>query len=463
MEVNVDEIIEKLVGSIDIILDYAGTELEEKNTAKALIKAYTVCPDRASMDDETRKLRRALTKIFYTTYKNAFFKSVNDENMPAPVKMFLYFGYMDEKLAGAENAILLYQLASIFDVDPNGHIFTFYDWLRNIYMGNREPSINEMSLDYGLYLHQLKKEGKITDAQEAELANDKKRKVEFEINNMFQSAGKMVSGQITIFCPIFSDNQLFKSLDKTLVSYRAVYDYINLIRNIDFSCFYRETTFSNPDIGITREFVQTEVLPDIILMPSVGQRGVMWQEIAGRKRTSPARFILPFFSNEEIDKILVRMCGEFRWELCRRIQGARWNDLSDPSLTAVYCDYIETIKRNRSLSAEQKEKIKSDYHKFRNSTKEMFVNDYIVYIMHESRGSLRVNKVVREMLFEFCPFSKDIRAELSKNGMYTKLVERYKIKNAHSRHMSDMVMQKITNGGFDMPVEIREHRMFLEK
>lgn len=463
MNENVDEIIENLMGSLSVILDYSGIPDDEKLQTKALFKAYEECPDRASMDDETRKLRRAITKIFYSIYKKVFIKAVLDDNLPIPVKMFLYFGYMDEKLAGAENAILLCQLAQVFGPDPNNHIFTFYEWLKMIYQGQRDPSINEMSLDYPMYLRQLVQEGKITQSQEKELANDKVKRVEFEIDNMFFTAGKMVSGQVTIFCPVFSDNQLYKPLDKTLVSYRNIYAFLNKVREIDFSCFYRETVYSNPDIGISKEYVQTEVIPDIILLPSVGARGAMWQEIAGRKRTTPGRFILPFFSNEEIDKLIVRMCGEFRWELCRRIQGARWNDLSDPSLTASYCDYIETVKRNHNLTSEQKEKIKSDYRKFRNSTKEMFVNDYMLYVMYEARGSLRVNKVVRDILFEYCPFSKPIREELGKNGMFTKLVERYKIKNTHSLHMSDLSIQKLTNSNHDIPVELRAHRMFLEK
>ena len=457
-----DEIILKIKGSLEIILDYAQMSPEDTETMKGLMDSYANCSDRASSDDEIRLLRRNITKMFYTVYKKCFFRTLDDTNIPAPVLMFMYFGYMDERVAGAENAILLYRLSQIFMPDPEGHIFTFYSWLKEIYYGKRAPSVNEMSLDYPLYVKQLRAEGKVNDAQVQALLSDNKKKVEFEINNVFFSAGKITSGQVTIFCPVFSDHQLYKPLDKTLVSYNAVYDCINKVRQIDYSCFYREQVYSNPDIGISKEYVQTEVLPDVILLPNVGVRGAMWQEISERKRTTPARFILPFFSNESIEKPLVRMCGEFRWELCKRVQGARWNDLSDPSLTADYCNYIETFRKNRDLSAEQKEKLKSDYRKYRNSIKEMFVADYINYVMFESQGSLRINKVSRNILFSYCPFRKNIRAELGKNGMYTKLVERHAQKYAHALHISDMVFQKINNAGKEIPYEIREHRMYLE-
>lgn len=462
MQFDVDEIIENISGSLNTILDYIGVEGEEKDTIRGYFKAYAEIPDRASYDEEVRVLRKNITKVFYIAYKNAFFKSLKDSNIPAPVKMFLYFGYMDEKIAGADNSILLYQLAHVFKPDKDKHIFTFYEWLKEIYVGHKDPSINEMSLDYKMNLHQLKVDGRITESQEQDLLKNAVKRVEFEIENMFYSASKIVSGQVTVFCPVFSDHQLFKPMDKTMVSYKAVYDYINKVRSIDFGCFFRERVFSNEKIGISKEYVQTEVYPDIILIPGVGSRGAMWQEIAGRNRNTPARFILPFFLNEELDKIIVRMCGEFRWELCRRVQGARWNDLSDPSLTAEYCDYIETFKRNKDLTSEQKEKIKSDYRKYRNSIKEMFVHDYMAYVMYEARGSLRINKVSRAILFKYCPFKKSIRNELIKNGMYTKIIEKYKAKNDHALHISDLVLKKLESGRHDIPIEIREHRMFLE-
>ena len=44
------------------------------------------------------------------------------------------------------------------------------------------------------------------------------------------------------------------------------------IRSVDFSIFYRDTTFSDPAHDITREFLKKEVLPDVILMPNAGTK-----------------------------------------------------------------------------------------------------------------------------------------------------------------------------------------------
>ncbi|MBP5383501.1 MAG: cyclic nucleotide-binding domain-containing protein, partial [Lachnospiraceae bacterium] len=205
-----------------------------------------------------------------------------------------------------------------------------------------------------------------------------------------------------------------------------------------------------------------EILPEIILMPGAGARGSMWQEIIGKKRTSPARFALPIFLGEDLPRIIIRLCGEFRWELCRRIQGARWNDLGERSLTSDYCDYLETYKRSKELSPEAKEKIKSSYAKYRNSSKEMFVHDYLDYIMFEGSGSLRLNKLTRLILFTYCPFCKAIREQVSTNQLYKEIVDKYNIKHAHVLHLSDLSMQKIQKVGKGIPQPILDHRAFLE-
>ena len=460
--IDMEKAMQVLTGSLDQILDYCGADDNTKNKVNLLVKSYTVCADRSGTDDDTRKLRKELTAIFYDVYKAAFFKSLTGEEVPAPVKMMFYFGYMDETLAGMDNAAYLYSVVDSISPDPSGHIFTFYDWLKAIYACKKEPCFNEMSMDYAATLHRMKVENSISEAEEEAALKNGKKRVEFEIDNMFRSTNKIISGHVTTFCPVFSDHNLYRSLNATQLSYKGIYDAINKVRSADFSCFYRETTFTAPESGVQKDVIQVEVAPDIILMPAIGTRGAMWQEITGRKRTSPARFVLPLFMTEELYKVMVRMCGEFRWELCRRIQGARWNDLSERSLTSDYCDYLAIFKKSRDLTPEAKEKIKLAYAKCRNSSKEMFVHDYLEYVQFEANGSMRLNKLSRQILFTYCPFRKNIRESLGGNQLYKELTERYKIKNAHSLHLSDLTMQKIEKGGFDVPVEIRAHRAFLE-
>lgn len=458
-----DKIKESLASALDTILEYAGLSADEHSAFKKLIQKFTAASDRSSTEDEIRALRKNITAQFYDIYKKAFFKSLyNHAAIPTVLKMFFYFGFVDPALSGPDNALYLYLLAEQIKPDPQGRIFTFFDWLLLIYEGKKDPSVNEFNEDYITYLHKQKISKAITETEEAEALKDGVRRVNYEFDNMFRSVNKIISGHITTFCPVFSDHELYKPLDAMLVNFTAVHSMIDRVRDIDFSCFYREMTYTAPEQGVQKEVIQVEILPEVILMPGAGARGSMWQEITGKKRTSPARFALPIFLGEDLPRIIIRLCGEFRWELCRRIQGARWNDLGERSLTSDYCDYLETYKRSKDLSPEAKEKIKSSYAKYRNSSKEMFVHDYLDYIMFEGSGSLRLNKLTRLILFTYCPFCKAVREQVSTNQLYKEIVDKYNIKHAHVLHLSDLSMQKIQKVGKGIPQPILDHRAFLE-
>ena len=159
---------------------------------------------------------------------------------------------------------------------------------------------------------------------------------------------------------------------------------------------------------------------------------------------------------------VARLTGEFRWEMCKRVQGARWNDMSERSLTSEYFDYIQFYKKNNELTPDAKDKIKSAMQKAKNSYKEMFVRDYITWIVYEGNSSPRLNKVARNILFTYCPFSKEIRTKLRANPLYKDILDRYDILNAQKLHHMSNLYQKIQNGGFPIPEEIAAQKKFLE-
>ena len=112
-----------------------------------------------------------------------------------------------------------------------------------------------------------------------------------------------------------------------LVTAQKLDESLHKIRDIDFSAFYREVQFSDPDKGINREMIMKEIMPDIILMPNAGTRSMMWQETAGVRRDTSARFLFPIFTAVDIDDMMVDTVGRYRWEICRKIQGVHWNDI----------------------------------------------------------------------------------------------------------------------------------------
>lgn len=450
--------------SLETILSYAEVDVETAAAFRESVTKFAKMTDKNASDDAARKLRMTITKQFYGIYEKAFLKSLQDiDSVPRVVKMFFNFGYIDENLAGPENAAYLYRIVDKIPSDPKRKVYTAYEWFTAIYKGEKAPSRNEFDSDFPTYLREQKMTGNITAADEARMLNDPKEQVLFEIRNMFPTVNKITFGRVLSFCPIFSEHNVLKELDGTLVSATMVEEAFRKIRDIDFSAYYRDVIYTNPDIGIGKESVSVEVLPDIILMPNVGTRGIAWQEIEGRKRTTPARMMVSIFQMEDLTNILVRLTGDFRWEMCKRVQGARWNDISEASLTSEYFDYIQFFRKNHDLSADAKDKIKLSMKKAKNSYKEMFIMDYEAWILYEGAGSPRLNKVARNIIFTYCPFSREIRTKLTANPLYKEMMSRYDIKLSQKLHHYDNVFQKLKNTGTPIPQELQMQRDYLCK
>lgn len=453
--------LEELAGSLRKILSYAECEDDLADSFMEHIQKYKWVANKNGTEEDIRTLRQKITKEFYQVYNAAFENSLGDEDVPLAVKMFFNFGYVDEELAGAKNTAYLAQIINQLPTQPEKGIYSIYEWLIAVYKGEKEPSRNEFDLDYPAYLVEQRKTGNITQKEEKELLTDNKAKVLYELENMFPMVNKMTFGRISTFCPVFSEHNVMKPLDTILVSADAIRKALDGIRNKDFGAYYRETLFTAPEQGISKEFINVEILPDFILTPNVGVRGVMWQEIEGKKRTTPARMMSSIFQLEDISAIIVRLTGEFRWEMCKRVQGARWNDVSERSLTSEYFDYIQFYRKNQELSTDAKEKIKTDMGRAKNSFKEMFIMDYMVWVLFESNGSPRMNKVARNILYSYCPFTAQIRGKLKENPMYREISERYEIRMGQKRHRMENICQKLRSMGKPIPEEIERERQFL--
>ena len=452
-----------LNNSLQTILAYSGADTAFcDHFTKALI-LYRKMADKNAIDDNSRKIRLEITSKFYELYSLVFFRSVKDLSIPLPVRMFLYFGYVDEQLAGLENAIHLGQIAMQLSKESPTNIYTMYDWLMAIYDLKKEPSRNEFDQDYTDYLHALKLSSKITAAQEVALSKNPEEKVKYELKNMFPTVNKITSGRISSFCPVFSEHNVLKTPDASFVSTASLQQILEQILHLDYTAFYREYTYTNMAAGIPKEFLHTEILPDIILTPCIGVRGSMWQEIEGRKRTTPSRMILPIFYLEDLHSAVVRLVGEYRWEMCKRVQGPRWNDVSERSLTSEYFDYVQFYKKNHDLSADAKERIRTALLKAHNSFKEMFVRDYVTYVLFEGAGSPRLNKTARTILFTYCPFSADVRKMLAGNPIYKEMMERYEMKKMQHLRKMELLEKRVLGTVSSLPRELTDERAYLEK
>lgn len=451
------------VDALNHILKYAGYEFDEMENISEQIIAYRNLPDMLSSDKEAYSLRKSITTAFYEIYYKVFMRAVKDESTLTPVlEMFLNFGFMDLSYVGEEHAKALYNLCSHLDICQSEHIYTIYKWLKDIYHGRKEPSKNQFDMNYSSYLADLYKNGKISKEQIKEYYENRQKRVQFEIQNMFATVNKVTYGRISTFCPILCENDLINSIEKMLVTAEKLEEALNEIRKMDYSIFYREIPFSDPAKGINSDRIMKEVLPDIILMPNAGTKAMMWQEISGIKSDTPARFMFPIFTAVDLNELMVETLGRYRWEMCRRLEGVHWNDVREKSLTAEYCTYIQFYRNNRDLSAEAKEKLKASLAQAKNNYREVFVKDYINWIKFESKGSFRLNKIARDILIRYCPFVKSIRDELKANPMYQTSITRFEADMAKKLQRYNALYNKYTQAGGKITEELNDNLLFYQ-
>ena len=452
--------IDDLDDTLGQILDYAELDIEKEDTFRGYIDKFMELPDKTSTDDEVRKLRQGILKLYYDIYRRVFLKDYNSDETPIAIDMFLRYGLISEKLVTNQ---ILEELLKL-DRSHSGmgvcKVYDMKEWLIEILEGRKEPSKSEFDLDYDATLREKKKTGEITEKQMKKMQSDKNAKFEFEISNVFKTNHRLIFGQPSTFVPFLHTNGCVGSLQRGFMSTDKVNAVIHKLLQIDFSAFYRESVYVSNNERIKNEHTLEEVFPDIILFPTNGSRGIMWQELSGRRRNTPARFLLPAFMDADIDAEMVRMFGRFRWELCRTMQGASWNNIQLKSLTSEYSDFIQFYRKNRDLSDEKKDKLKMQIQKARNSTREVFVVDYENWIKHESNGGMVLNKPVREIMSLYCPFNKEIRQKLNEQPLFRDAMARFVRERGKKKKEYDLKFRVWEKDKVRIPEEIIKTRDF---
>jgi hypothetical protein len=318
-------------------------------------------------------------------------------------------------------------------------------------------------MDYKEYFRELKRTKHFTAEEERNYFSDQKQKVQFEITNFIRIASRLSSGEPTSFCPVLSQKSLFRSVGAMFVSTKRISDALDQILDVDYSLFHREQMYYDESRKIGKILIMTKVLPDIILMPNAGTRGMMWQEISEKKRNTPARFVLPGFSAEDINKLMIHMAAAFRWDMCRTIQGGYWNDIRELSLTSEYSDYVQFYKKNRELSEDTKEKVKAQYKSCRNSNREMFAKDYEEWIRYEANGMMRLNKVTRRILFRYCPLSVKYLDKVKNQPAYAEFAAQHTMRCARKAKEVNAFIVGVQRKNGEVTRELEENLAFYEQ
>lgn len=415
-------------GTLGKILRYGGLDETFSEEFTAIIERFLASEDRLSIEDDMRLLKRKIAGKFFTLYENVFLAAYGKHEIPLSVELFLNFGLVDERLLTEEQILYLSKIQYETKTHPC-EIYTIREWLTLIYEGRKEPSKTEFDLDYTETLRSRRKHAEITEEQEKQLSTNLKEKLVFEIHNMFCYTNRIVNGQLSTYVPVLHKDMFMINIDRSFLSKIKLQEIFLKVLSTDYSIFMREVLYYNKELRIEKEYIVKEVFPEMILLPTVGCNGSMWQETTGKRKDTPGRFLFPMFFEATIEDLIIKLFGRFRWEICRSIQGAYWNNIKYKSLTSEYMDYIQFYRKNSDLSEERKERLKAQIQKNRNNSREVFVMDYEAWIKGESAGSVRLNKIVREIMSTYCPFEKSLRSKLKLQPLFAEAMMRFERAN----------------------------------
>lgn len=447
--------IEYLYESLGQIVEYAPVHMRVKSEFTEAVEAFMSLSDKFARTPEATEVRKNISKLYYEIYEAVVKKSMDDEDVPLAVRLFLDYGFVSEKLLTDEELDTMLRLRPEMDQAEDGcRVYTMSKWLQAVYDGVKETSKNEFDEDFATYLRRQLKEQKITQKEMDEAIVDKEQRMHFECQNMFRYASRIINGNITMFVPILCSDGIFSNMKNSYMTEKRLNDAIRQIEKIDYSIFYRERLVSYENVDINKAMVIERVTPDIILFPVYGRNTIMWQDITGKRRTSKGRLFVPVWLEKELSLAMVQLMGNFRWEKCRTETGSHWNDFRYPSLTSEYTDYLQFYKKNSELSQERKNKIRAQLVQCNNKHKEVFLKDYADWILREARGAMKLSRVARAILFTYCPFSAETMKALEGQTAYSEAAKKYIRDNRAARKSLDMMMHKWTKVGLDVPQEI---------
>ncbi len=450
-----------LQNSLQQIIDYSEHDKKDLAAFAKGMEYFVAATDKMAYDDEMKEHKRNITAKFFALYKDCFFKSITKGNAPIAVKLFLHYGYMDENLLSMEQLMFLCKDQAKKEVESETSkedvikVYTMYEWLKEIYSGNQEPSKNEFDEDFLEYIKRLRSEGD-AKALDPEAVNDKGWRVEFEVDNMFRVNDKICYGHISSYVPVLFQDVMYGHMEKMILSRDQMKDSIMKIEEIDYSAFYREYLCSFSDIAVYHFPMPVKAYPKVILIPGYGVNGSMWQEISGKDKTSSGRFLLPAILGTDLDEVMLKLVGRLRWELCRCVMGREWNDIRSKSFTAEYIGYMQFYRENKDLSEEARDKIKRQIVKARNNTREFFVYDYEDYIKKEYYGIMKLNKVARELLSTYVPFKKEIREKLKKQRPFEVAIARYERNRLKKEQELHSLIRNFQHKNKPVPEEVME-------
>ncbi len=444
------------------IFEYGLIPQETADEFESAINDFLGMTDKFVRTPEATKIRKSISNLFFDIYEAVAKKSFTDmDTPPLAIDLFLKYGYVSEELLTEEELRTLLAQPEPGSEDTECRVYTMCQWLEAIYNREREPSKDEFDMDFEEHLRKDEQTGSITSAEAESKRSDKDARVHFEVDNLMKYADRILNGNLSAFVPVLCSEGLYTRIENSVVTGTAINAAVKQVEKVDYSIFYRTHLASYEQAEITRFSVVAKATPDFIIFPVYGQCGQMWQDVSGRDRSAPGRILLPALLDCNLQSEILRLMAHFRWERCRTEMGAEWNNYRYPSLTSEYTDYLQFYKKNNELSPEKKDKIKAQLTQCNNRHKEVFTKDYQDWILKETAGAMKLNRIAREILFTYCPPSSAIAEGLLVQNSYQEAARRYMTEKRQQEKSFTVLYRKFEKNGIPIPEEVELTKKYL--
>ncbi len=466
--VDLDHLRGELLNSASQILSFSGADPEAVREFSSLMIKLKTFKNPLDPEPENRKIRRAIGKTYWDIHAKSFIKYKNNGNKgPLAVELMLKFGFFDESLLDESHIVELFNRLEKPKYKGGMPIHFGSDWLNNIYEKTVPTSVDELGQAYWEKLKLDLKDSNIkSDKDIPPDYNSGEARLAYEVSAMYEPNVRLTSGSVGSHFPIFTKYHVTIPLDKCYVTPEIVDKALKEIMAVDYTVFNREVIYKNEAIGIKSEFINRSVSPDFVIVPSIGNKVMMWQDLSifrgSGSKESRGRITIPIFVTGDLKTFLMEALAAFRWELCKSVLGPDWNNVGIPSLTAEYTDYTQFFKKSKDLSLEQKEKIATEFKRFR-TERDKFANDYILWVKYESEGVQRCNRVVRGIFYRHVPFAKPIRDKVCAQPAFSELHNKFKnIRNRDMKDKENKYKKYADANGGTLPKELAENMAFYE-
>ena len=221
-------------------------------------------------------------------------------------------------------------------------------------------------------------------------------KIEFET---VRQMAKMTVGRRGNQFPLFT-REFYHCTERGTGTRENVIDVLRWIESLDPGVFHR-----------IHKNIPNRIVPYVLLVPTYGDRGFCWEPFDRYNRvTSRGRIVVPMYPKDLKIAVLTAV-ADLRWQVAKEKASYYW---MEEGLTGQYYQHFDQMK------------LKGD-------VKELFIEDYILWMTKEATGVQRLDKDVRGIFWRNMPFPKERKEELRKRSLvYDELC-----KKDANREMSD--------------------------